>query len=153
KPDNIEAIARICTRLEGLPLAVELAAARVPVLSPAQILHRLDDSFRLLVGGSRTAPSRQQTMRAALDWSYQLLTQMEQRVFARPPADCSLEAAEAVCAKDQVASSDLLDLLGRLVEKSLVVSEEGDGVTRYRLLEPVRQYAQECLIASGEYDH
>ncbi len=152
---NVADVARICARLEGLPLAVELAAARVPVLSPAQVLERLDDSFHLLVGGSRTAPGRQQTMRATLDWSYRLLTQRERLVFARLAvfaADFSLEAAEAVCPEGDVASSEVLDLLGALVEKSLLVGEERDGVTRYRLLEPVRQYAQECLIASGEYD-
>jgi predicted ATPase/DNA-binding XRE family transcriptional regulator len=139
KPDNVEAIARICRRLEGLPLAVELAAARAQVLAPAQILDRLDHSFGLLVGGGRTAPSRQQTMRATLDWSYRLLTPMERLVFGRLAvfaADFSLEAAEAVCAEGAVSSSDLLDLLGRLVDKSLLLTARRSRNQRAAFLPP-----------------
>ena len=143
---NASSVAGICARLEGLPLALELAAARVPALSLPQILERLDDSVRLLVGGSRTAPTRQQTLRATLDWSYGLLSDQERAVFGRLAvfaADCSLDAAEAVCAAGDVAPSDVLDLLQRLVDKSLVLADEQAGHSRYRLLEPVRQYARE----------
>ena len=124
---NASAVAGICARLEGLPLALELAAARVPALSLPQILERLDDSVRLLVGGSRTAPTRQQTLRATLDWSYGLLSDQERAVFGRLAvfaAGCSLDAAEAVCAAGDVARSDVLDLLQRLVDKSLVLADE-----------------------------
>jgi predicted ATPase/DNA-binding CsgD family transcriptional regulator len=149
---SASSVVGICARLEGLPLALELAAARVPALSLPQILERLDDSVRLLVGGSRTAPTRQQTLRATLDWSYGLLSDQERAVFARLAmfaADCSLDAAEAVCAAGDVAPSDVLDLLHRLVNKSLVVADAQSGRTRYRLLEPVRQYARERLVTGG----
>ena len=150
---NASSVAGICTRLEGLPLALELAAARVPALSLPQILEHLDDSVRLLVGGSRTAPTRQQTLRATLDWSYSLLSDQERAVFGRLAvfaADCSLDAAEAVCSAGDVAPSDVLDLIQRLVDKSLVLADEQDGRSRYRLLEPLRQYAREQLITGGE---
>jgi non-specific serine/threonine protein kinase len=147
------AVARICAHLSGLPLAVELAAARVRVLTVAQILDRLDDALRLLTGGSRAAPTRQQTLRATLDWSYALLSPSEQAVFARLAVfagGSDLDAAEAVCAGAAVPSADMLDLLTRLVDKSLVLVEEGAAAARYRLLEPVRQYALERLAASGD---
>jgi predicted ATPase len=149
-------IAAICGRLEGLPLALELAAARVASLSLVQILERLGDSFRLLVGGSRTAATRQQTLRATLDWSHALLPNSEQAVFRRLAVfagSWSLEAAEAVCA-DPEESGDVLELLSHLVDKSLVVvaADERDGRSRYRLLEPIRQYAREQLVASGELE-
>ena len=145
----------ICACLEGLPLAVELAAARVSALSLAQILERLDDSFRLLVGGSRTAPTRQQTLRATLDWSHALLPESEQAIFRRLAVfggGWSLEAAEAVCADPLVQRADVLEFLSHLVDKSLVVVavDERDGRSRYRLLEPIRQYARDQLVASGE---
>jgi DNA-binding CsgD family transcriptional regulator len=125
----------------------------VEVLSPQQIFERLDDSFRLLVGGKRTAPTRQQTLHATLDWSYSLLSVPERAVFARLAvfgADWSLEAAEAVCAAGEVANTDVLPLLRRLVDKSLVIVDETGGRSRYRLLEPVRQYAHEQLVIAGE---
>jgi non-specific serine/threonine protein kinase len=150
---NATSVASVCARLEGLPLALELAAACVQVLSPQQIFERLDDSFRLLVGGKRTAPTRQQTLHATLDWSYGLLSVQERAVFARLAvfaADWSLEAAEAVCAAGEVAATDVLLLLRRLVDKSLLIVDEASGRSRYRLLEPVRQYAHEQLVIAGE---
>jgi len=150
--ENAAAIARICTRLAGIPLALELAAARVRVLTAAQILDRLDDSFRLLTGGSRVVPTRQQTLRGALDWSDALLTEGERTVFRRLAVFAgafTLDAAEAVGAAADLPLADVLDLVTRLVDKSLVVREDGeDG--GYHLLEPVRQYAQQQLRAHGE---
>ena len=154
-PSTLDAVGRICTRLDGMPLAIELAAARVRALSVEQIHERLDDSIGLLAGGGRTAPSRQQALRATLDWSYRLLDDSERAVFRRLAAfaeSCSLEAAEAVCADGDITPSEVLDLVTRLVDKSLVVMEPHDEPTRYRLLEPVRQYAHELLVASGERD-
>ena len=148
---NARTIAEICRRLDGLPLAIELAAARVRVLAPDQILARLQDTFRLLTGGSRTAMPRHQTLRATMDWSYALLAPDEQHlldllsVFA---GVFTLEAAEATCA-DSLESS-VLDVLARLVDRSLVVMHEVDGSARYALLEIVRQYAAERLRARGE---
>jgi predicted ATPase/DNA-binding CsgD family transcriptional regulator len=150
-------VADICARLEGLPLALELTAARVSTLSLAQILERLDDCFRLLVVGSRTAPTRQQTLRATLDWSHGLLRGAEQAVFRRLAAfsgGWSLEAAEAICIDLDTPAVEVLNILSQLVDKSLVLvtTDERDGRSRYRLLEPIRQYAQERLVASGEGD-
>jgi non-specific serine/threonine protein kinase len=149
--ENAPAVARICQRVDGLPLALELAAARVRVLPPAQLLARLEDRFRLLTGGSRAAPERQQTLRAAVSWSYHLLTAPEQRLFARLSVFAggwTLEAAEAVCAGEGVAAPDVLDLLTRLVDESLVVAQDRpDGTARFRLLETLRQFAEERLAA------
>jgi non-specific serine/threonine protein kinase len=152
-PQNASAVGQICVRLGGLPLAIELAAARVGVLGVEQILKRLDDSSRLLVRGSRSAPTRQQTIRATLDWSHALLDGLEPIVFRRLAVFAggwSLDAAEAVCSGDGVAEDVVMNVLARLVDKSLVVAEEDDGHQRYRLLEPVRQYAMERLESSGE---
>ncbi len=146
-------VAAICARVAGLPLAIELAAASVRVLGVNEILERLDDAFDLLVGGTRTAPGRQQTMQAALDWSYRLLTPPAQVVFRRLAVfagGCSLEAAEAVCCDGEIAGRHVLGLLTRLVDTSLVQVDTLDGRARYRLLEPVRQYAQQRLLTSGE---
>lgn len=149
------AVAEICRRLDGMPLAIELAAARVRVLSLAEIVHGLHDRFRLLTGGSRTAVRRQQTLRASVDWSYALLTEPE-RVLLRRLAvfmgGFDLKAAQAVAGGEQVASHQVLDMLTLLVDKSLVVAETASGRTRYHLLETVRQYAQEKLGESGEAD-
>ena len=137
-------VARICTRLDGIPLALELAAAWVRVLTLDQILAHLDDSLRLLVGGSRVAPTRQQTLRAALDWSDALLTDAERALFQRLAVfggEFTLEAVEAVCADETLLVADLLALLARLVDSSFVAVTMGEGSTWYRLLEPVRQYA------------
>jgi predicted ATPase/transcriptional regulator with XRE-family HTH domain/DNA-binding CsgD family transcriptional regulator len=150
---NAPIVAQICAQVEGIPLALELAAARVRVLSVEQIAQRLDDALRLLRGGSRVAPSRQQTLVATLDWSRALLSEPEQSVFRRLAVfagGCDLEAAESVCSGDAVGEADVLDLLARLVDRSLLVVEQGAAATRYRLLEPVRQYAQRQLADSNE---
>jgi predicted ATPase/DNA-binding winged helix-turn-helix (wHTH) protein len=155
-PDNADAIARICRRLDGIPLAIELAAARVVVLSPEQIEARLQDRFRLLTGGARTAVARQRTLEATVDWSYQLLSDVERQLLSRLsvfPAGWTLEAAEHVCGGDGIHEHDVLDLVSRLVSKSLVVVD-GDfaGERRYRFLETVRQYARERLVQAGAAD-
>jgi predicted ATPase/DNA-binding XRE family transcriptional regulator len=151
---NSSAIAQICRRLDGIPLALELAAARATALTPQQIAARLDQRFRLLTGGSRAALPRQQTLRATLDWSYDLLTESERLLLNRLAVFAggwSLEAAEVVCADERIASGDVLDVLAQLVSKSLVQADEsGDESKRFRLLETVRQYARERLVASTE---
>jgi predicted ATPase/class 3 adenylate cyclase len=150
---NAPPVCQICAHLDGIPLAIELAAARVTALSPATIAARLDDRFRLLTGGPRTALPRQQTLRAALDWSHELLSEAEQVLFARLAVfvgGWTLEAAEAVCARGAVAADMVLDLLSGLIDKSLVVLEDLEGEARYRLLETVRQYGLERLEALGE---
>ena len=154
-PENALAVAEICRRLEGIPLAIELAAARVSTLSAEQILKRLEDSLKLLTGGGRTRTPRQQSLRGALDWSYELLSEAEQDVFRRLSVFAggwTLEAAEAAVVGEGVEEGDVLDLLSNLVDKSFVVATQttGDGGVRYRLLEPVRHYAQELLQESGE---
>jgi predicted ATPase len=153
-PDNGNAVASICGRLDGMPLAIELAAAQTRILAPDQILTKLDDALQLLVGGSRAAPTRQKTLRATIDWSYALLSAAEQTLLHRLavfPGGWSLEAAEAVCATDAFESSELLAALSHLVDASLVVSgDQEDARSRYRLLEPVRQYARQILVDSGE---
>lgn len=149
---NSATVTEICQRLEGLPLAIELAAARVRVLSLSEIRNGLHDHFRLLTGGSRTAVRRQQTLRASVDWSHALLTDPERTLFARLAVfmgGFDLDAAEAVAGDDGLARHHVLDLLTLLVDKSLVVTESVSGRTRYRLLETVRQYAQEKLGESG----
>jgi predicted ATPase/class 3 adenylate cyclase/TolA-binding protein len=151
--ENARAVAEICIRLDGVPLAIELAAARVGVLAPQQLLRRLEDRFRVLSGGAATAPSRQRTLRATLDWSYDLLAGEDRVVLQRLAVfagGCSLEAAESVCAGEPVDEAAILDLLESLVNKSLVQMEELAGEARYSLLETVRQYAQEHLHAAGE---
>jgi non-specific serine/threonine protein kinase len=145
--ENARAVAEVCRRLDGIPLAIELAAARTTVLSVEEIAARLDQRFRLLTGGSRTALRRQQTLQAAIDWSYDLLAEDERVVLRRLAVfagSFSLAAAEAVC------SPDVLEVLGRLVAKSLVQVEAAGGETRYRLLETIRQYATEKLLTAGE---
>ncbi len=152
--DNAAAVAEICRRLDGMPLAIELAAARVRALSPAQIVESLHDRFRLLTGGGRTAVRRQQTLRASVDWSHALLTEPEQVLFRRLGVfigGFDLDAARGVCGSGEVQSYQVLDQLTLLVDKSLVAAEDTRGArTRYRLLETVRQYAQEKLGESGE---
>jgi non-specific serine/threonine protein kinase len=138
-------ISDLCRRLGGLPLAIELAAARVGLLSISQIVTRLDESLRLLIGGSRTAPPRQQTLRATFEWSYDLLSASERRVFERLSTfsgGWTLESAEATCGGDGIEPDTVVDLLGQLLESSLVLAEPVDGTRRYRLLEPLRQFAQ-----------
>ncbi len=146
---NAPAVASICHQLDGIPLAIELAAARIRMLTPEQIAARLDQRFKLLVGGNRAAPSRHQTLRALVDWSHDLLEDAE-RVLLRRLAvfvgGWTLEAAEAVCGED------VFDPLLRLVDKSLVNAEAAGGEERYRFLETIREYAQERLREAGEYD-
>jgi predicted ATPase/class 3 adenylate cyclase/DNA-binding CsgD family transcriptional regulator len=153
--DNTATAAEICRRLDGMPLAIELAAARVRVLSLTEIRDGLHDRFRLLTGGARTAVRRQQTLRASVDWSHALLTEPERILFRRLAVfmgGFDLDAAEAVAGGGDVESYQVLDLLTLLVDKSLVVAENASGRTRYRLLETVRQYAQEKLGESDEAD-
>jgi predicted ATPase len=150
--ENAAAVARICFRLDGLPLALELAAGRVGALGPPAIAARLDDRFRLLRSGSHAAPTRQQTLAATLRWSHDLLEPDERVLFRRLAVFSGFElaAAEDVCADDCLAEVEIADLLGRLVEKSLVGVGERAGERRYRMLETVRLYAQEELLESGE---
>ncbi len=149
--DNAPFIAQICYRLDGIPLAIELAAARVKMLSVEQISARLDDRFRLLTGGARTALPRQQTLRALIDWSYDILTENERLLLRRLSVFAggwTLEAAEEVCSGDGIETDEVLDLLSQLVNKSLVIVVEGSqsGETRYRMLETIRQYTREKLL-------
>ncbi len=151
--DNAAALTEICRRLDGMPLAIELAAARVRALSLDEILGSLHDRFRLLTGGARTAVRRQQTLRASVDWSHALLTEPERILFRRLAVflgGFDLDAAQAVGGDGEVERYQILDQLALLVDKSLVVAENTSGHTRYRLLETVRQYAQEKLGESGE---
>ena len=152
--DNAAAIVQICQRLDGIPLALELAAARMKLLTTAQIAGRLDDRFRLLTSGSRAAFPRQQTLRALIDWSWELLTTAEQRLLQRLSVfagGMNLEAVEAICADETVPFYEMLDLLNELVNKSLVNVQRKQGEeTRYYLLETIRQYGQERLTAAGE---
>lgn len=155
-PDNTQAVAQICHRLEGIPLAIELAAARVGTLSIKQISERLEYSLKLLTSGGRTAAPRQRTLRGTLDWSHELLSTNEKKLFGRLSVFAggwTLEAAEEVGADGSIEGSDVVDLLGRLVDKSLVVAEaEAQGAMRYRMLEPIRQYARERLEESEEVE-
>ncbi|WP_393057388.1 BTAD domain-containing putative transcriptional regulator [Streptomyces sp. LN549] len=150
------ATAEICRRLDGLPLAIELAAARLRMLTPQQIADRLDDRFRLLTSGSRTVLPRQQTLRAVVDWSWDLLADDEHATLRRLSVfagGCTLEAAEAVCADGPQQAREVAGLLGSLVDKSLVVAAPAaDGGMRYRLLETVGEYAAERLDETGERD-
>ena len=152
-PANADAVTEICRRLDGIPLAIELAAARVRVLSPEQIARRLDDAFRLLTSGSRTALARHRTLRATMEWSFALLSAREQTLFRRLAVfagSFTLDAVEVVCAGAPLETEDILDGVSALVDKSLVTMEPGDGMARYRLLETVRQYAVERLAETGE---
>jgi predicted ATPase len=147
---NVPVTAEICQRLDGIPLAIELAAARVNVLTVEQILKRLDNRFNLLTGGLRTYLPRHQTLRTTIDWSYNLLSQQEQLLLGRLSVfvgGWTLEAAESVCMGDGIEMSGILDLLTQLLNKSLVVVEQTEGMeTRHRMLETIRQYAREKLL-------
>jgi predicted ATPase/DNA-binding NarL/FixJ family response regulator len=152
-PANVATVAEICRTLDGVPLAIELAAARVRTLSAEQIRLRLASKFELLAHGDRTAPPRQQTLRATIEWSYDLLTPAERKLLARLSVfhDWSLDMAEQVCADDELPAPLILDLLTTLIDKSLVsVEVEADGEGRYRLLETVRELAAEQADAEGE---
>ena len=152
---NAGRLASICYRLDGIPLAIELAAARVRSLSVEEIDGKLDQRFRLLTGGSRTALPRQQTLRSLIDWSYDLLNEPEKLLLQRLSVFASgwmLDAAEEVCAGEGVMGSQVLDLLTLLSDKSLVLAEQTCGQSRYRLLETVRQYALEKLLERGDVE-
>jgi len=155
--ETAPAVAEMCRALDGLPLAIELAAARVKVLPVSHIASALGDRFRLLVAGSRTSPQRQQTLRAAVDWSYELLEDDERTVFEQLSVfagGCSLTAAERVGAQLGLGSFETLDILGRLVDKSMLVATVGmDGHPRYQLLETLRVYGTERLVDAGQYEH
>ena len=151
--NNSRAVVDICQRLDGVPLAIELAAARVMALSPAELLRRLDHRFQLLAGGRRSAIERHATLRAAIDWSYDLLDPAEQRLLARMSVfsgGCTLEAIEEICSGDPVERDDVIHLVAGLVARSLVVAEDSDIGTRYRLLETIRQYGEERLADCAE---
>ena len=152
-PANAPAVAEVCWRLDGIPLAIELAAARARVLKVGEMVGRLGDRFLLLAGGSRTALRRHQTLRATLDWSHDLLTDAERVLFRRLAifsGGWTLAAAEGVCGGEGVDRREVLDLLSQLVDKSLVLVEVRKDGTRYRFLETIREYAAERLVAAGE---
>ena len=157
KPDaaQTEAVAKICSRLDGIPLAIELAAARVRALPVEEIARRLSDRFRLLTGGNRSAMPRQQTLQALVDWSYDLLTEDEKILLRRLSmftGGCTLVAAESVCSDGGLKKDEILNLIARLVDKSLLNYSEESGSARYDMLETIRQYAREKLIQSGEIE-
>jgi predicted ATPase/DNA-binding SARP family transcriptional activator len=149
--DGPSVVEDVCTRLDGLPLAIELAAARVRVIPVQQLADRLDDRFRLLTGGARTALPRQQTLRAVVEWSYDLLFDDERKVFDRLSVfagGCSLDAAETVCAGGEIEPSDVTDLLAHLVDKSLVVVDHSGGDARFHLLQTLALFGRERLASS-----
>ncbi|MFC7449191.1 ATP-binding protein [Rhodococcus daqingensis] len=151
--DNQVAVARICQRLDGLPLPIELAAGRLRAMSAEQILDRLNDRYRLLTGGSRGAPSRQQTLRLCIDWSHELCSERERTLWARMSVFAGgfeLDAAEGICAGD-LTPDELLDVVAALIDRSILIREEAGAVVRYRLLETLREYGREKLRESGEY--
>src|SRR3954452_11164867 len=153
--DSMVAVALICQRLDGIPLALELAAARVASLNMTELAERVLDRFAVLTAGSRTAEARQQTLRNAVDWSHDLLTASEQRLFRRLAifrGGWTLAAAEAVVTDPELPAADVLDVLERLVKQSVVVADTAGGRSRYRMLETLRQYAVERLVAAGEGD-
>ncbi len=150
---NAPALASVCQRLDGIPLAIELAAARLRSLSVEEINGKLDQRFRLLTGGSRTALPRQQTLRSLIDWSFDLLNESEKALLRRLAVFAggwTLESAEQVCADEPVEELSMLDLITSLCDKNLVVAEQADEPTRYGMLETIRQYARDRLLESGE---
>jgi predicted ATPase/DNA-binding CsgD family transcriptional regulator len=152
-PENARAVVSICVRLDGVPLAIELAATRVKLLTVKQIATRLNNASRLLTGGNRTALPRQQTLQATIEWSYHLLSEQERTLFCRLCAfagGCTLEAAEAVCTGDGIEEKQVLELLSHLIDQSLVHMQERSGDAHYRLLEVIRQFGREKLEAKGE---
>jgi len=140
---NVTAVAGICARLEGLPLAIELAAARLPVLSPEQIDIRLGDRLGLLTRGGRTRPARQQTLRASIEWSFELCSAAERLLWSRLSVfvgGFELDAAEGICADDRLAADEVLELVAGLAAKSILIAEHGADVARYRLPEILREF-------------
>ncbi|MFE3290163.1 ATP-binding protein [Rhodococcus sp. NPDC059234] len=152
--ENRHAVAEICRRLDGLPLSIELAAARVRVLSPDQILDRLTDRFRLLTGGHRGSPSRQQSLRLCVDWSHELCTAPERELWGRLAVFAGgfeIDAVEGVCAEG-VPADEVLDLLASLVDKSILIREDVGAVVRYRMLETLREYGRDKLLEAGDFE-
>jgi len=153
-PKNVLSVAHICQRVEGIPLAIELAATRIRHMGPEVILARLEDQFKILSSYGKAAPDRQQTLKAAIDWSYDLLSEQEQLLFTRLSVfagDYSLEAVEEICSDEKLKKEDILSLLSQLVDKSLTIAEiQEDESVRYRCLEPLRLYSLQKLIDSGE---
>lgn len=150
---NAEGVAQICRRLDGIPLAIELAAARVKLLRVEHLAARLDDRFNLLISGSRAVLPRHQTLRAMIDWSYDLLPEQARLLFRRMSVFAggfTLEAAEQICSDESLMKPAVLDVLGRLVDRSLVIVDQQQEEARYRMLETIREYAREMLSASGE---
>jgi predicted ATPase len=156
--ENVVAVAAICRRLDGLPLAIELAAARTRLLTPPQLLRRLESRLATLTGGPRDGPPRQQTLRAAIDWSYDLLAPREQTLLARMAmfrGGAMLDAVEVVCADpdgEGIAAADTFDLVESLAQQSLLEVDEEAPVPRVRMLETIREYALERLTHRGERD-
>ena len=153
--ENAAAVAAAVRRLDGIALAIELAAARMAAMTPAELARRLQRSFAVLGAGRRGTLPHHQTLRATIDWSYQLLAEPEQRLLARLAVfagGCTLEAAETVCSGDGIDPDTVFELLASLVARSLVVAEEHGPETRYRLLETIRQYGEERLNEAGETD-
>ncbi|GGL03195.1 hypothetical protein GCM10011588_17380 [Nocardia jinanensis] len=151
--DNMVAVTRICAGLDGVPLAIELAAARMRTLSAEQILYRLTDRYELLTGAFRTAPARQQSLKLCLDWSYDLCSQTEQRAWAHLSVfagSCGLDAVEQVCSIDS-APAEIIDVLAGLVDKSILTREQSGQVVRFSMLETLRDYGRSKLRESGEY--
>jgi predicted ATPase len=152
---NAPAVAQLCRRLDGLPLAIELAAARIGAMTPGELVRGLDHRFDTLAGGRRRAVQRHQTLRAAIDWSYQLCSEAERRLLARLAVfagGCSREAAETVCSDDQLSPGRVFELLAGLVAKSLIVAQRDGPTTRYRLLETIREYGENRLAEYGDTD-
>jgi predicted ATPase/DNA-binding CsgD family transcriptional regulator len=154
--DNAAAVAELCRRLDGLPLAIELAAARVRVLTPGQILERLTERFGLLSQGSRAAPQRQQTLRASVEWSFDLCAKPERLLWARASVfvgGFELDAVEGICIDDKLPAAELLDVVAALIDKSILVRDDAGGRTaRFRMLETLRDYGQEKLREWGQQD-
>ena len=150
---NEQAVTDLCKRLDGIPLAIEMAALRVRALTPAQLLERLDDRFRVLTDGGRTALPQHQTLLATMDWSFDLCSPREQLLWARASVfagSFDLAAAEAVCSDDSLTADFMFDAVDGLVDKSVLQREEHAGVARYRLLETMRQFGQTRLRATDE---
>ena len=152
---NSDGVREICTRLDGVPLAIELAAAWIGAMNPTELARRLDKRFRLLTGGGRVAIERHQTLRATIDWSYDLCSEAERYLLARLAVffgGCTLDAVEGVCAGDPIEADDVLVVLSSLVARSLVVADDTGVDTRYRLLETIRQYGEERLVEADDID-
>jgi predicted ATPase len=153
--DNAAAVAAVVLRLDGIPLAIELAAARVAAMTPSELATRLKRSFAVLAGGRRGAVAHHQTLRATIDWSFHLLAEPEQRLLGRRAVfagGCTIEAVEAVCSGEGIDTDAVFELLAGLVARSLVVAAEHGLETRYRLLETIRQYCEERLSEAGELE-